>query len=81
MAIDAAKHGQGVVLTSPLLVREDLEDRLLIEPFECPLPLMQGYYVVHSNRLALRKVAGLVKQWLIEEARATVLENQCQVSA
>ena len=80
-AIDEAKHGQGVVLTSPLLVRDDLEDRLLIEPFECPLPLMQGYYVVHSNRLALRKVAGLVKQWLIEEARATVLENQCQVSA
>lgn len=75
MAIDAAKHGQGVVLTSRLLVLEDLDDRMLIEPFECSLPLKQGYYLVHSNRLALRNVAVLVKQWLIEEAQATVLES------
>lgn len=75
MAIDAAKHGQGVVLTSRLLVQEDLDDKVLMEPFECPLPLTQGYYIVHSNRWPLREVAELVKQWLIEEAQATRLES------
>ncbi len=74
LAIDAAKHGQGAVLTSPLLVRDDLNDGLLIEPFECPLPLTQGFYIVHPNREALRKVVWFVKQWLIEEAQATALD-------
>ena len=80
LAIDAAKHGQGAVLTSPLLVREDVSDGALIEPFECHLPLMQGYYVVHSNRSPLRKVGELAKRWLIEEAQATALENKRQDS-
>ena len=51
-----------------------------IEPFECHLPLMQGYYVVHSNRSPLRKVGELAKRWLIEEAQATALENKRQDS-
>lgn len=68
MAIEAAKLGQGVVMTSPLLTEGELADGTLMEPFEGYLPLADGYYVVHHSKLALRPAGRLVKQWLIDEA-------------
>lgn len=68
MAIEAAKLGQGIVMASPLLTEEELAMGTLIEPFVGYLPLSDGYYVVHHDKLALRPAGRLVKQWLIDEA-------------
>lgn len=69
MAIEAARQGQGLVMTSPHLVEAESADGSLVEPFPHVLPLTQGYYVVHHRRLPLRPAAIAVKQWLIDEAR------------
>lgn len=68
IAIEAARQGQGVVMTSPLLVEEETADGGLIEPFGHRLPLANGYYVVHHRKLAIRPPALALKTWLIEEA-------------
>jgi len=70
IAIEAANRGQGVVLTSPLLVEEDVAGGALVEPFPSQLPLTSGYYVVHPRRWPLRPAAATVRAWLVEEARA-----------
>jgi LysR family glycine cleavage system transcriptional activator len=69
MAIEAARQGQGLVMTSPHLVEAESADGSLAEPFPHVLSLAQGYYVVHHRRLPLRPAAVAVRQWLIEEAR------------
>lgn len=68
MAIEAAKQGHGVVMTSPSLTEAEVASRVLVEPLGYCLPLDNGYYVVHHGKLALSPAAMLVKQWLIEEA-------------
>lgn len=70
IAIEAAKQGQGVVLTCPFLVEEELAQGTLIEPFAHCLLRPTGYYVVHHRKLALRPAALALKDWLIGEARA-----------
>lgn len=70
MAIEAAKQGQGAVISSPLLVAAELAEGVLCEPFGLHLPLANAYYVVHHAKLPLRHAATLVKQWLVEEAAA-----------
>lgn len=69
VAIEAAKQGQGVVMTCPFLVEEELAQGTLIEPFGHCLQLPTGYYVVHHRKLAIRHAAQALKDWLIEEAR------------
>ena len=68
MAIEAAKQGQGLVLTSPLLVEEELAQGGLYAPFDHALPLSAGYYVIHPRALPLRPAALALKNWLIEVA-------------
>lgn len=67
MAIEAAKQGQGLVMTSPLLTEEESADGTLVEPFGGRLPLGNGYYAVHPRRSPLRAAAQAFKAWLIEE--------------
>lgn len=69
MAIEAAKQGQGVIMTSPLLVEAEINSGALIAPLPSFLPLASGYYVVHHRKLDLRPAAAVVKQWLIDEAK------------
>lgn len=69
MAIEAARQGQGLVMTSAILVEEELSQGMLVEPFGHSLPLSQGYYVIHHRDLALRPAAQVLKDWLIEQAR------------
>lgn len=68
MAIEAARQGQGLVMTSPHLVEAELAEGSLVEPFAHALALTQGYYLVHHGRLPLRPAVATVKQWLIDEA-------------
>lgn len=64
LAIEAARQGQGLVMTSPLLTEEEVAEGSLIEPFVCRLPLNTGYYVVHPRRTPLRPMAEAFKAWL-----------------
>ncbi|MFC5771869.1 LysR substrate-binding domain-containing protein [Thauera sinica] len=74
-AIEAARQGQGVVMTSPHLVEAEVAAGSLVEPFAHALPLSQGYYVVHHRRLPLRPAAAAVRQWLIDEANGAGRER------
>ena len=65
IGIEAARRGEGVVLTSALLVEDEVEKGSLIEPFSARLPLANGYYVVHPRGVALRPAAQHVAQWLL----------------
>lgn len=66
MAIEAAKQGQGIVMTSPLLVEEEMASGTLIEPFGLGLMLATGYYIVHPRKTPLRPPAEACKRWLVE---------------
>ena len=68
VAIEAAKSGQGFVLTSPLLVEEELADATLVDAFGLRLPLAAGYYVAHPGGAALNPATENLKRWLIAEA-------------
>lgn len=70
LAIESARLGQGMIMTSPLLTEEECASGSLIEPFPQRLPLDSGYYVVHPRRRPLRPAALRFKQWLLEQAAA-----------
>lgn len=75
MAIEAAKQGQGAIMTSPLLIEAEINSGALIAPFQSFLSLASGYYVVHHSKLDLRPAAAVVKQWLIDEANDWSLQR------
>src|SRR5574343_2032848 len=64
LAIEAARQGQGVVMTSPLGTEEEIALGTLVELFPYRLPLATGYYVVHPKRTPLRPPAEACKTWL-----------------
>lgn len=66
LAIETARHGQGVVLSSPMLVEADVREGCLCEPFDLPLALPKAYYLVHHRQVPLRPAAQVLKQWLID---------------
>jgi LysR family glycine cleavage system transcriptional activator len=68
MTIDAAKRGQGVVLTSALLTEEEIAEGSLIEPFSQRLALNKGFYLVHQRQAKLRPAVQAFKDWLIQQA-------------
>ncbi|QNP49431.1 LysR substrate-binding domain-containing protein [Diaphorobacter aerolatus] len=65
LAIESARHGQGVVLSSAVLTEAELRDGLLIEPFAMRLPVHKAYYLVHHKQALLRPAAQALKDWLI----------------
>lgn len=65
VAIDAARQGRGVVLSSKLLTEEEIEQGSLFEPFACRLPLSHAYYVVHQHNVNLHPAAKIVAAWLL----------------
>jgi len=68
LGIEAARRGQGVVLTSALLVEDELAQGSLVEPFPCRLALDAGYYVVHRRGANLPPAARQMLQWLLTDA-------------
>lgn len=70
LAIEAARYGQGVVLSSAILTEAELRDGSMCEPFECRLPVKKGYYVVHHKNSVLRPAALALKQWLLDIAES-----------
>jgi len=68
LAIETARHGQGVVLSSPILVETELREGTLCEPWPLRLPVQKGYYVVHPVQATLRPAVLALKGWLLEVA-------------
>ena len=69
MAIEAAIHGQGVVLANPLLTEEDIAEGKLVHLFpENVLTVPFGYYLVHPKNRAPRGQVKLFRDWLLAEA-------------
>jgi LysR family glycine cleavage system transcriptional activator len=68
LAIETARHGQGVVLSSAILTEAEVQNGSLCEPFEMRLPLSRGYYLVHHRQIGLRPAAAVLKTWLIDRA-------------
>jgi len=70
LAVEAAVHGQGVLITSALLVEAEIAAGALIEPFDAHLPLEKAFYIVHAGGAELREPVRLFKDWLLAEAEA-----------
>ena len=72
LAIEAARHHQGVVLSSPILTEVEMREGSLIEPFGLSglrLSTDKGYYLVHPQQATLRPAAAALKDWLLTLAR------------
>ncbi|MBF5005729.1 LysR substrate-binding domain-containing protein [Diaphorobacter caeni] len=65
LAIETARHGQGVVLSSAILTETEIRDGTLFEPFKLPLSVGKGYYVVHAKGADLRPATAKLKSWLL----------------
>ena len=72
MAIEAAVHSQGLVLSSAILTQAEMREGTLIEPLPQRMPVGKGYYLVHSKHCPLRPAAQALKDWLLARAAAEV---------
>lgn len=70
MALETARHGQGVVLSSAILTEVELREGWLVEPFPAMrLPVGKGYYLVHRRGGGLGPAAAALKAWLVATAK------------
>jgi LysR family glycine cleavage system transcriptional activator len=69
LAIDAARRNQGLVLTSPWLVEEDVQRGLLVPVFDAVLKTGKGYYLVQAKDVVLGEAAQLLRRWLCDVAQ------------
>lgn len=67
LAIDAAKHGQGVVISNRALVQKELKLNELVEPFDYKLTNNKNFYLVHPKQIKLSPAAKKLKTWLLDE--------------
>lgn len=66
LAIESARHGQGVVLSSAILTEAEMRDGTLVEPFaQMRLPVEKAYYLVHHRQANLRPAARALREWLL----------------
>lgn len=70
LAIDAAIAGQGVALTSALLVERDLDTGRLRRVFDLSVPLSLGYYVVYPLDHANAETNRAMRDWLFAQHRS-----------
>jgi LysR family glycine cleavage system transcriptional activator len=69
LAIDAARRDQGLVLTSPWLVEENVQRGLLVPVFDSVLKTGKGYYLVQAKDVVLGEAAQLLRRWLCDVAQ------------
>lgn len=73
LAIETARHGQGVVLSSAVLTEAEVRDGSLCELFDRPLAVSKGYYLVHHRQLPLKPAASVLRAWLLDLVAAEKL--------
>ncbi|WP_254074847.1 LysR substrate-binding domain-containing protein [Pseudomonas graminis] len=69
LAIDAARRDQGLVLTSPWLVEEDVQRGLLVPVVASALKTGKGYYLVQAKDVVLGEAAQRLRQWFCDVAQ------------
>lgn len=78
LALQAAVHGQGVVIGSQALAADDLAAGRLVRPFGMSVPVNFCYFVVTTPAAArLPKVAAF-KDWLLAEAAGQELRSNAK---
>ncbi|MCT4655172.1 MAG: transcriptional regulator GcvA [Cohaesibacter sp.] len=70
LAIDAAIARQGVALTNPALVAQDLNEKRLCQPFDFSISTVQGYYAVAPREPRNPALVARVRDWLLDQARS-----------
>lgn len=65
LAIDAARRSQGLVLTSPWLVEDDIEQGRLVQAFTRSLGVGKAYYLVRRGNVPQRASVELFRKWII----------------
>lgn len=68
LALEAAIAGQGILLGSRDLHQAELSTGKLVVAFDSPLNCDKAYYVVSLGPAIERSIAGLFKEWLLDEA-------------
>jgi LysR family transcriptional regulator, glycine cleavage system transcriptional activator len=68
MAIDAAVDGQGIALARTALAAWDLIGGRLMRPFDIPMPVSYGYWIVCSKAVAKLPKIVAFSEWLLAEA-------------
>ena len=63
-AMNAAAHGFGVAIGDCALVREDIEMKRLVIPFDKMLPTGQSYYLVYPESVAGQQKVLLFRDWI-----------------
>lgn len=69
LAIETARQGQGIVLTMPELIEQEMAAGTLIQLFEHHISPKTGYFIVHQNKTALRPPVQILKDWLIAHTK------------
>jgi len=68
--LQAAVEGQGVALTRSSLIGNDLNNGLLVQPFQVSVPSQFKYFLVYPPRLAQSPKLALFRDWLRDEVAA-----------
>lgn len=63
-AMNAAAHGFGVAIGDCSLIREDIEMKRLVIPFDQMLPTGQSYYLAYPNSVASQQKVLLFRDWM-----------------
>jgi LysR family glycine cleavage system transcriptional activator len=69
LAIETARQCQGIILTMPELIEQEMAAGTLIQLFEHHISPESGYYIVHQNMTALRPPVQILKNWLIAHSK------------
>jgi LysR family glycine cleavage system transcriptional activator len=82
-AVEAAVHGEGVLLGRSALVSADLAAGRLVRPFDLSLKSRSKYYVVYPEGALRQKKVKAFRDWLFEEMAADekVARQATQASA
>ena len=70
-AVEAAVHGEGVLLGRSALVSADMAAGRLVCPFDIPMKSRSRYYVVYLAGALRQKKVRLFRDWLFEEMKAS----------
>lgn len=70
MVIEATAAGMGVALLPPIFAANEVASGRLVRPYEKTLRNAQAYYIVHAPGAGRTRKVRLMKEWLLEEARA-----------
>jgi LysR family glycine cleavage system transcriptional activator len=67
LAIDLARHGEGIALGQYMLAEDELRSGALVTPFDCVIPLQYEYCAVFPRSRMRNAVVQNFVKWLAEE--------------